>query len=308
MAKVNQFRTADELKDSTFNYFVAFKIKLNEIDKTKIEAQIKKILYDTSGSMLSRRLLELKNDSIEIMCEDAIYDSTNKVYRRNAGGRAKEAQAAKALKLKEALDVVQILCKTRKVLFKSEIRAIYVSVNSPIEFFTLTEFDKSIAPLLSVGIKIIDNAGSSIPFDKYQKIEQLLKSVNKKDLYDFLECKATATRTDLEESKNQQYKASQKLSNLRSKQAASALCCAVQEQLLSSPQARKSYDNYLALKDEVWSEFEKRKAFGIKELTIEEYTTYTQIVVNTLKISVDEAEKMLTDGCKFFQFTLVGIC
>jgi len=306
MAQASPIRTADELRDSLFNYFIAFKINLKETDKTKIEPQIKKVLSDPKGSVQSRRLLELKNDIMEIMCNDSIYDSTTGTYKQNAGGRAKEAEAAKSLKLKETLDMVQILCTTRKTLLKSEIKKIYDSANSPVAYFTEAEFDNAIKPLLSVGIKIIDNLDTSIPFDKYQKTEQLLKPLDKKDLYGFLGCKISDSKTELEDKNNEQYKNSQKISDLKKKQAIGGLCGIVKELLLSSPQARKSYDNYLALKDDVWSDFEKRKTFGIKELKIDEYGMYAQKIIDTLHISVDEAEKMLAVACKFFQFTLVG--
>lgn len=307
MAQANPIRTADELRDPLFNYFIAFKINLKETDKTKIEPQIKKVLSDPKGSVQSRRLLELKNDILEIMCNDSVYDAQSNSYKQNAGGRAKEAKAAQQLKLKETLDIVQILCTTRSTLLKSEIKKIYDSANTPVAFFTEDEFNNAIKPLLSVGVKIIDNLDTSIPFDKYQKTEQYLKPLDKKDLYEFLGCKVTDSAQELEAKSNEQYKNSQKISDLKKKQAIGSLCGVVKELLLTSPASRKSYDNYLALKDEVWSDFEKRKTFGIKELKTDEYETYAQKIINTLRISAAEAEKMLAVACKYFQFTVIGV-
>lgn len=307
MAQANPIRTADELRDPLFNYFIAFKINIKETDKTKIEPQIKKILSDPKGSVQSRRLLELKNDILEIMCNDSVFDAQANCYKQNAGGRAKEAKAAQQLKLKETLDIVQILCTTRSTLLKSEIKKIYDSANTPVTFFTEEEFNNAIKPLLSVGVKIIDNLDTSIPFDKYQKTEQYLKPLDKKDLYEFLGCKITDSTKDIEEKSNEQYKNSQKISDLKKKQAIGSLCGVVKELLLSSPASRKSYDNYLALKDEVWSDFDKRKTFGIKELKTDEYETYAQKIINTLHISAQEAEKMLAVACKYFQFTVIGV-
>ena len=39
---------------------------------------------------------------------------------------------------------------------------------------------------------------------------------------------------------------------------------------------------------------------------MEEYADYTQKVIELLKVSVAEAEKILAVGCKFFQFNIVG--
>ena len=188
MAK-NLVRTPKELNDPAFNYFIAFKIDLKETDKTKIEPLIKKVLSNPKGDVISRRLLELKADVMEIMCEDSLYDEQSETYRKNAGGRKKEAQRAKDLKLKDTLGVIQILCKTRTTLMRSEIKNICETVNTPVVFFTLDELENAIKPLLSQGIKIIDNIDkSSIPFDKYKKTEDFLKALDKKDLYDFLGC------------------------------------------------------------------------------------------------------------------------
>ena len=305
MAQVIPVRTAEELRDSSFNYFIAFKIDIKETDKAKIEPQIKKILGDPKGSVQSRRLNELKNDIMEVMCNDSVYNPANGAYQPNAGGRAKEAEAAKAFKLRETLDLVQILCTTRKTLLKSEIKKIYDSANSPVVYFTEADFDNAIKPLLAVGIKVIDNLDTSIPFEKYQKTEQLLKPLDKKNLYDFIECDITASETELKEKKDARYKNASS-GDLKKKQAISGLCGYVQDLLISSPESRKNYDYYLALKDDVWSDFEKRKAFGIKELKIDEYGVYAQKIIDTLHISIDEAEKMLAVACKFFQFTLVG--
>ncbi len=84
----------------------------------------------------------------------------------------------------------------------------------------------------------------------------------------------------------------------------SNLCGSVQELLLSSSQSRKSYDNYLALKDDVWSNFEKREIFGIKNLYISEYDKYLNLI-NSKVNDIEESNKMLAFACKFYQMTLV---
>lgn len=305
MAK-NLVRTPKELNDPAFNYFIAFKIDLKETDKTKIEPLIKKVLSNPKGDVISRRLLELKADVMEIMCEDSLYDEQSETYRENAGGRKKEAQRAKDLKLKDTLGVIQILCKTRTTLMRSEIKNICETVNTPVVFFTLDELENAIKPLLSQGIKIIDNIDkSSIPFDKYKKTEDFLKALDKKDLYDFLGCSVTASNSDIQTSSDELYRNKNKL-DLKKQQSVSTLCATVKEVLLASPQARKNYDNYLALKAEVWSEFETRKSFAIKELKFDEYEGYTQKIINTLKVSISEAEKMIGIACNHYGFQIIG--
>ena len=94
--------------------------------------------------------------------------------------------------------------------------------------------------------------------------------------------------------------------DLKKQQSVSTLCATVKEVLLASPQARKNYDNYLALKAEVWSEFESRKSFAIKELKFDEYEGYTQKIINTLKVSISEAEKMIGIACNHYGFQIIG--
>lgn len=91
MATANSQRTSAELNNPEYNYFIAFKIELNEVNKGKIEANIKTVTGSPKGDLLTRRLIELKNDAIEIMCNDAVYDDKVKQYVPNRGGRSKRS-------------------------------------------------------------------------------------------------------------------------------------------------------------------------------------------------------------------------
>lgn len=304
MAQVSPIRTPEELKNPEFNYFIAFKVELHETDKTKIEAKIKTVTSDPKGGVLSRRLLELKNDAIEIMCNDSIYDSGS--YRQAAGGRKQEAENAKAFKLKEAVGIIEILCQTRKTLLKSEIIDILNTANKPVVYFSEEEFFSKLSYLNGLGVKIIDNIDTQIPFSDYQQAEKQLKAIDKRDLYDFLGVTSTASNSEITSASDALYKSSSKTNDLKKKQSISTLCGTVKKLLLSTPQARKNYDNYLVLKDDVWSDFEKRKGFGIKEMTMDEYKDYTQKVIDLLKTTIDDAEKILAIGCKYYQLTIVG--
>ena len=306
MAQVQTQRTPEELGNPEYNYFIAFKIEPKETDKGKIETRIKTALSSTSGTIVGRRLNELKNDVLEVMCNDAVFNPASGTYAAGQGGRAKEAAAAKAFKLKEAVGIVEILCQTRKTLLKSELIDILNVANKPVTYFTEDEFFGALSYLEKMGVKIIDNTDVSIPFSEYQQAEKRLEPLNKKDLYDFLGLPPNASSAEIQKASDEQYRESNKSSDLKKKQSVSNLCSTVKKLLLSGQAARDSYDKYLVLRDKVWADFEKRKSFSIKEMSMEEYADYTQKVIDLLKISAAEAEKMLAVGCKFFQFNIVG--
>lgn len=306
MAQVQAQRTPEELGNPEYNYFIAFKIEPKETDKGKIATRIKTALSSTSGTIVGRRLNELKNDVLEVMCNDAVFNPASGTYATGQGGRAKEAAAAKAFKLKEAVGIVEILCQTRKTLLKSELIDILNVANKPVTYFTENEFFGALSYLEKMGVKIIDNTDVSIPFSEYQQAEKRLEPLNKKNLYDFLDLPLNASSAEIQKASDEQYRESNKSSDLKKKQSVSNLCSTVKKLLLSGPAARDSYDKYLVLRDKVWADFEKRKSFSIKEMSMEEYADYTQRVIDLLKISAAEAEKILAVGCKFFQFNIVG--
>lgn len=303
MAATNLQRTAEELKNPDLNYFIAFKIDLKEIDKAKIEQKIKIELGKTGGSIVQRRLLELKDDIIQVMCNDAIFDGAS--YKPNTGARKKEAETAKSFKIKETVDVIQMLCQTRKTLLKSELLTVYNNANKSATYFTEEEFFQAIGFLSGLGVKIIDNTDVKIPFDKFQKADKLLEPLKKQDLYDYLGLDKTASQTEIQDTAKKVYQESQKTSDLKKKQSGSQLDGVIKG-ILCDQQVRKAYDQYLAIKSQVWDEFAQRKDFGIKEITMSEYEEYTQTVISQLKISIEEAEKILAIGCKYFQLTIVG--
>ncbi|MBQ3063421.1 MAG: zinc ribbon domain-containing protein [Clostridia bacterium] len=299
-------RTPEELRNPEFNYFIAFKIDLKESDQAKIEPKIKTAMSATGGSIYSRRLLELKKDIEEIMYHDAVYDAASGSYRRNAGGRAKEAADAKAFKLQEATALVEQLSKTRKTLLRSDLKEICNKANEPVKYFEEAELDARIEYLVKQKtIEIIENEDSKIPFSDYQKIEQLLQTLLKKDLYEFLELGHSASLAEIQAAIKATYQ-NQKTSNIKIKQAISKLCAQAEKIAFASAETRKNYDYYLALRVDIWEDFEKRKTFGIKELTMEEFCRYAQIAVDLLKIDAKEAEKLIAIGCNHFRFVLVG--
>lgn len=303
---MEQVRTPEELNNPEYNYFIAFKIELTETNSGKIDAKIKTVTGSPKGDVYTRRLIELKNDAIEIMCNDAVYDEATDKYVAGRGGRAKEAAQAKKFKLDEAVSLIGILCKSRKTLLKSEIIDICGTANKPVTYFTEDELFKAIAYLSGMGVKIIDNIDASIPFSDYQQTEKRLDTLGKKDLYDFLGVAATASNSEIQAASDKMYSDSTKTNDLKRKQLIGQLCATVKKLLLDTPKARKTYDQYLVLKKDVWDDFELKKKFSVKEMTMDEYKNYTSTVINLLKVSIDEAERILGVGCKFFQMTIAG--
>ena len=303
MAQNNQ-RTQDELNKPELNYYIAFGIDPAERDKTKIDTKIKKYLSSTKGDITSRRLIELRTDILEIMVNDAVFDGAK--YVPNSGGRAKESALAKSFKLSATVKLVEILCQTRKTLLKSELDNIYQKASMPIAFFSEKEFYAAIDYLMKMGVRIIDNVDARIPFDDYIKTEKQLESLDKADLYDFLDISRSAPESEIKSANEAAFKQSSKLSELKRRQAYSALCGIVNNVLLSGVSSKANYDMYLLLKEKVWGEFQKRKEFAIMELTMDEYERYVQTVINLAKVSVVEAEQLIAIGCKYFRFNVVG--
>lgn len=299
----NAQRTPEELRNPEYNYYIALKIDITETDKTKIEQKIKKELSSTSGSLVLRRLIELKEDILNIMVEDAVFE--NGAYKPGKGGRQKEAETAKKFKLLEARDFIQMLCRTRKTLLKSELAALYTSTNKTIKYFTEDEFYKSLDFLKDIGIKIIDNTDVKIPFDKFQKSDKLLEPVKKDNLFDYLGLPRTASISDIQSAAKKQYTDSQKSSDLKKKQSGSQLDGIIKE-VFANESSKKSYEHYVDMRESVWDEFSKRKVNGFRELTMDEYELYIQKTLSAIKVPLDEAEKIIAIGCKYFQITIVG--
>ena len=308
MAHTSPFRTPEELNNFEFNYFIAFKIDLDETDKTKIETQIKMITGNPKGEVFIRRLIELKTDALEIMCNDAVYDASSASYIPGKGGRAIEAKAAKQFKLDDTVKFIEGVCKTRKLLFKSEIVALCNKANESASYFKYEELEGRIAYLTSpeIGVKIIDNIDDRIPFSDYQQAQKLLETPGKKDLYDFLGVAPTATLDEIKVKHKEVYSNGLKTNDTKKKQSISTLCGIAQKLLIKTEEGRRTYDQYLAIKADVWDEFEERSSHGFKEMYLDEYRQYVQKIVDILGISIDEVEVMLAVGCKFFKITIIG--
>ena len=297
----NSVRTDEELNNPQFNYFIAFKLDINETNPEVIEQAVKKRLNFPGGDVRTRRLIELKNDIIEIMCNDAVFDGTE--YVPHAGGRKQEADRALELKLNEAVTLVQNICAMsgRKDLELGELEKIRAGAMG---YFTLTEF-KNRLEALPLGIKVSSTAQRVMLFGEYSKIEDYLTIVNKKDLYDFLGVSNTASTAEITSASNLAYANGIKATNLSLRQAVSGLCMCVKKLLLTSDyKFRTYYDYYLKLKDSVWKMLALRRSYGLNALTAEEHRAFIQIIVNAVSVDEVEAEMIFAVGCKYYNISV----
>ena len=306
-------RTPDELKNIEFNYFVAFRVDLNLTDPTKIQDKIKTVYSSPAGDLKSRRLLELKDDVNEIMVNDSIFDAATGTYKKGAGGRKKELDAAKKMKLDGAVDFLQDLCQTRDTILMSEIDDLAKrdnpnTTNEAAKFYSKDDLVKAFQDAIKgTSVKIIDNMDNSIPFNDYKKIDEQLATAGKATLYEFLGLPMNASETDLKQANKDKYAESSKWggSKLKDKQLYSTLCGFCTKHLEDAAK-RKAYDQYSALKDDVWEKFKQRQLRGLKNLMLDEYIEFVEQVKKALSISLQDAEKIVAVGCKYFTLTIVG--
>ena len=286
-----QVRSAFELNDPKFNYFIAFNIDVKETDSKKIKQKIVSMFRKTGVSAYERRLFELKDDIMRIMCGDPA-----PVFV----AREREAEAAKSFKIGEVTRVIEMLCRTRKTLFKSELDAIYNSANKYAEFFTLEEFYQAIPFIIKNGVKIVDKPDNSIPFDKFKKADELLKLSNNTDLYAYLEIWENASWQEIRNKEIKVYTMSQNSKNLRIKQIGSMMDGMIKD-ILEDEKTRKAYNQYIIINTFVWDEFYLRKKYGINEITDKQFREYVRICEEKLGLSREEANGMIAEGCNYFK-------
>lgn len=296
-------RTPEELKDPQFNYYIAFDFEITETNSKVIEEAVKKKLSSATGSLRGRRMLELKNDILEVMCNDAKFDGNSYVPKK--GGRKEEAEHAVEFKLEEAVEIIQDMCAKsgRKFILFSDLENIRTKAK---RYFSVDDLKKRIDYLQQQGVKIIDNVDKTMPFNEYKKVEENLSKAKKRDLYDFLGVPPNATADQISKAHDATYSSGTKTNDLALKQAVSGLCASVKMLLLNKEaKYRKNYDYYLKLKDSVWSKLELRKVYGMN-LSMEEYEEFVQITVDALSVAIDEAERILAVGCKYYSIFVSG--
>ncbi len=303
----NNIRTQEEYKKPEYNYFIALKLGIKEKNTANIEKSISKTCGSTKGDLISRRLIELRQDMTEIMVNDATYNPQTGTYTPNSGGRQREADAAKELKLEELMKLVYNMCMSNGRIFKSTLNELCIAANKTAEYFTLDELIKKCDSLKAQGVKFIDNMTSAIPFSEFQTAGQLLETPPAKaDLYEFLGVSKDASVAEISAARANAYNEAQKKSDLKIKQSVSALCAKVDGILTKSPEIRKQYDYYIKVKDTVWDQFKMRKTYGAKSISLDEYYQFAEELQRSLSIKIDEVEEMLGAGLKFYGLVVAG--
>ena len=308
----NPRRTSKELKNIEYNYFWAFRIELFLNNPEKIREKIKEVYVRPAGDLKSRRLLELKNDIEEIMINDAIYDEQTGEYKRKAGGRKLEMENARRLKLEDALKFLLGLCKVRKVILLSEIDDLAKrdnpnTTNKNAKFYTTDDLVAAFKDAIKdMPVKIIDNMDNSIPFNDYKKIDEQLEAVQKNTLYEFLGVAQNVSEGEIKQANQDRYAESSRFggSKLKEKQLYSTLCGFCSKHLEDSAR-RKAYDQYILIKEPIWEQFKQRQLRGYRDISLDEFNYFIQLTMEILNVSLEEAEKIITTGCKYFTLYII---
>ncbi|MBO5110815.1 MAG: hypothetical protein J6D21_08890 [Clostridia bacterium] len=301
MAEI-KLRTKEELLLPDYNYYIFFKIEPNEKDVAKIE---KSILMErnkwTQGQPIQRRYKELYSDVENVMIKDVGYDPRTESYSIS-GARAAELANAKKLKLGEAVRLITSMAGNKGRLYKSEL--VQIVSSEKIQWFTVADLEESVKDLTKQGIRYIDDTQSVIDFRKYKEVEKYLITVKKETLYDVIEGKPTDSVADLAKCVSTVY------ANLKNKTTpegtATDKLLGIAKIIFKTEETKNKYNDYLAIKKDVWDELELRQSHGIKEITLDEFLAYAEKMKAALRMSIDQVELQLAAGLKEFKIIVVG--
>jgi hypothetical protein len=245
-------RTPDELNNQVYNYYLAYGIDPAEKDVKNIEkvmAQRKNSF--TQGTVEQRKLKDLYAEAVKIMTDK---DS-----------REEEFQAAKKFELEKAEKTIVAIARGRGSIYKSDLRKM---ADASGKWLTADEIEKKITYLQQQGAKIIDDTKRSLDFLTYDKIEKLLKTIGKNDLYDLLGAGQSTAISALQSAVTNTYNAVSGKTDPKS--TATNQVCGEAKKVFKDENSKKCYDVYLATKD-IWNEFDLRRKTGISEMELGEF-------------------------------------
>lgn len=297
-----KLRTREELLLPDYNYYIFFKIEPNEKDVAKIE---KSILLErnkwTQGQPIQRRYKELYPDVENVMIKDLGYDPKTNSYSVS-GARATELANAKKIKLGEAVRLITSMAGNKGRLYKSEL--IQIVSSEKIQWFTIADLENEVKDLTKQGIRYIDDTQSVIDFRKYKEVEKYLITVKKVSLYEVIEGKPTDSVADLAKCISTVY------ANLKNKTTpegtATDKLLGIAKIIFKTEETKSKYNDYLAIKKDVWDELELRQSHGIKEITLDEFLGYAEKMKAALGMDIDQVELQLAAGLKEFKIIVVG--
>lgn len=288
-----KYRLPDELQNSELNYYIAFGIEPTETNVKKIEEALnkKRSTFARTVTPITTRLNELKDDIDKIMLEDAVLthnaDGT-KTYTVKSGGRKAEAENAKKFFAERAIEMAKSICRSG---FIEDMKIAEIAKR-----FYVTEKDvlKGIDPLLSQGVKLIKIAGGKreVAFSNFKKIESFLKTLGKRNLYDFSELPENSPTKTLYDKQEEIYSVFSKKANDAKGKAAMDLS-GIGKAVFKSDTARKEYDTYYKTKANVWDLLSTFADSGLKTINDKIFTECVDTFRNQAGLSADEAEKEL---------------
>lgn len=302
MAEI-KVRTKEELLLTDYNYYVFFKIEPNEKDVAKIEKTINLERNKwTQGQPIQRRYKELYDDVVSVMIKDVGFNPSTGSYSVT-GARAKELENAKKLKLGEALKLVTSLANNKGRIYKSELLQI-VSAEK-IKWFAVEDLEAEVNLLVKQGVKYIDDTQTVVDFRKYKEIEKFIPTAQVSSLYELVELEPTAPISA--------FAPAVKAANTKNapqattpKGTARGKMLGIADSIFKTEESKKKYDDYLKVKESVWDELELRQSHGIKEITLDEFLNYADIMKTALNAPIDQVELLLAAGLKEFKLIVQG--
>ena len=288
-------RTPEELKNPKYNYFIACKLGIDANNTNEITKAIASACGNTSGDIVSRRLIELRSD-IEL------------TLLKDPAKKKEEAERAKQFKLDDVMQIISSKVKSNGIIYRSELQDLCNTVNKTLKYFTFPELEDCFNKFNSNNaVKFIDNITNVIPLSDFDKVSDILSTPPaKKDMYEFLGIPNTASEAEIDAAQQRVYQEANKKSDLKVKQTANTVCGLVKSILLKDKKTRQQYDYYIILKDEVWGNFRLRKSYGAKDITLKEYYDFATIIQNRTKLPISEVEEMLGAGLKYYNLMVSG--
>ena len=305
----NNQRTKEELDDVEFNYFHYYVIKPSENNPDNISTIIKKKASDTNPKF-PRLARDLKDDAIQIMVNDAIFDDASGKYIPKSGGREKERLHLKELVLKDSLNYLQNASKAKKIVLYSLIQKITDSPRNKIQDESIFTFDELLSSARYLekqeGFQFIDE-NKSDPFAAFDGMEQYFLTLNIHDLYEFLGVDKKASLKDINDSLLAKKAEHNKLpANMRDKKNAYSKLNGKVPVILQNPDQRKLYDYFITFYDDIWSRLKAKKMYNDFDLDFDDFTGYVSIIQKETGLSVKEANQVMMMGVHHYSLNLVG--
>jgi len=276
-------RTTEEQNNPEFNYYLFYAIDPAEKDPKRIEKKMndKKNTFTQSSKSIDQKQKELFSEAIKIMTDNTL--------------REEEFQAAKKIKLNEALKIISSLANMRGKIYKSDLKTIVDRDKTG--WITLVELEKGIEYLIKQGVQILDDTQEILKLKEKKNIEDYLKTLRKNDLYDFLGLTKNDSLNELQRKQKELYSKAQGSTNKTSETTAQGKLGGFN--IFENEASKKNYDIYLATKD-IWDEIKYLKeGYGLLEMQEMELLKYAERIKTALSTTdIDFIELLLAEGLK----------